>query len=66
MVEKVSQGGLGMEKNEVQISQRLPVSLDIKLKGVAHRLALRRSQVIRKALNNYVESPENSETPVAS
>jgi metal-responsive CopG/Arc/MetJ family transcriptional regulator len=55
-----------MEKNEVQISQGLPVSLDIKLKVVAGRLALRRSRVIRKALFNYVESSENSETPVAS
>lgn len=47
-----------MERNEIQLSQRVTPSLAKKLKSVAKRKRIKRSELIREALLTYISTIE--------
>ncbi len=49
-----------MELNKIQLSQRVPPSLNKELKTMAKRKGIKRSELIREALLAYVEDGKKS------
>ncbi|MBI3541094.1 MAG: hypothetical protein HY073_03020 [Deltaproteobacteria bacterium] len=51
---------------ETQMTIRLPQSLSYKVRSKAKRLGLKKSDVVRLALVNFLETPEESGSPYES
>ncbi len=47
-----------MKRKSIQFCQRVPVSLDRKMRAIAEKKKMKRSELIREALLNYVQGFE--------